>query len=35
VTPGVVVGRIVIDMGGVRPSYLGPPETPRVTDARQ
>jgi hypothetical protein len=35
VTPGVVVQRIILDKGGVRPSYLGPPETPRVTDARQ
>ena len=25
VTPGVVVQRIIIDTGGVRPSYLGPP----------
>ncbi len=29
VTPGVVVERIVLDAGGVRPSYLGPPESPR------
>lgn len=30
VTPGVVVERIVVDAGGVRPSYLGPPESPRT-----
>ncbi len=30
VTPGVVLQRIVIDAGGVRPSYLGPPESPRA-----
>jgi hypothetical protein len=29
VTPGVVVERITIDAGGLRPSYLGPPESPR------
>jgi hypothetical protein len=29
VTPGVVVERIIIDAGGLRPSYLGPPESPR------
>jgi hypothetical protein len=29
VTPGVVLERIVIDAGGVRPSYLGPPESLR------
>ena len=33
VTPGVVFERIVIDTGtarapGVRPSYMGPPESP-------
>lgn len=28
VTPGVVFERIVIDTGGLRPSYLGPPESP-------
>ena len=31
VTPGVVLERIVIDAGGVRPSYLGPPESPRAS----
>lgn len=30
VTPGVVLERIVINTGGVRPSYLGPPESGRV-----
>jgi hypothetical protein len=29
VTPGVVLERVIIDAGGVRPSYLGPPETER------
>jgi hypothetical protein len=32
VTPAVVVERIVIDAGGVQPSYLGPPESPRGRD---
>jgi hypothetical protein len=27
ITPGVVFERIVIDTGGLRPSYLGPPES--------
>jgi hypothetical protein len=27
VDPGVVVEKIVVDLGGERPSYLGPPET--------
>jgi hypothetical protein len=25
--PGVVLDKIVLDLGGLRPSYLGPPET--------
>jgi hypothetical protein len=29
VTPGVVLERVIIDAGGVRPSYLGPLESPR------
>jgi hypothetical protein len=28
VDPGVVMDKIVIDLGGVKESYLGPPETP-------
>jgi hypothetical protein len=30
VDPGVVLQRIVIDTGGLKPSYLGPPESYRV-----
>ncbi|MGC4074884.1 MAG: glycosyl hydrolase 115 family protein [Nibricoccus sp.] len=29
-TPGVVLERIVIDGGGVKPSYLGPTENPQI-----
>ncbi|HEY0945227.1 MAG TPA: glycosyl hydrolase 115 family protein [Opitutaceae bacterium] len=29
IDPGVVLQRIVIDAGGLQPSYLGPPESPR------
>jgi hypothetical protein len=27
IDPGVVLEKLVIDLGGVRPSYLGPPES--------
>jgi len=30
VTPGVVLERIIVNAGGLRPSYLGPPESVRV-----
>ena len=29
IDPGIVVDKIVLDSGGLRPSYLGPPETRR------
>ncbi len=31
IDPDVVVQKIVIDAGGMQPSYLGPPESPRPT----
>ena len=30
IDPGVVVERLVLDLGGLKPSYLGPPESRRV-----
>lgn len=33
VDPGVVLQKIVIDAGGLSPSYLGPPESPMVSSS--
>jgi hypothetical protein len=30
VDPGVVLQRIIIDCGGLKPSYLGPPESKKI-----
>lgn len=30
IDPGVVLEKVVIDLGGLRPSYLGPPESARI-----
>ncbi len=29
IDPGVVIERLVLDLGGLKPSYLGPPESVR------
>jgi hypothetical protein len=30
ISPGVVLQKLVLDAGGLKPSYLGPPESPRL-----
>jgi hypothetical protein len=34
VDPAVVVEKIIVDCGGLKPSYLGPPESPFVSSTR-
>jgi hypothetical protein len=34
VDPGVMIDKIAMDAGGLRPSYLGPPETRISNEAR-
>jgi len=34
IDPGVVIQRVVVDLGGLKPSYLGPPESLRAGQAK-
>jgi len=34
IDPAVVLQKLVVDLGGARPSYLGPPESFHVLPAR-
>jgi Gylcosyl hydrolase family 115 C-terminal domain len=32
IDPGIVLEKLVIDLGGLKPSYLGPPESYRAAE---